>query len=480
MGWNPKVNKFVITIEYIIILISSFALNSCVYYGDIHKNSQALDDKNLTSHHTYTPSHPTLIANKTAWWNKFNDPELNKLIEVALQDSPTLKIAETRVRAAASTREQSSATLWPSVNFGGLLQRQRFAETGLIPPPFNGKIFNVGDVGLNFKYEFDFWGKNRQALKSKMNEELATEAELAESSLVLSAAVAQVYFQLCHDITEVALANETWQVNKKLYQIVTNRMARGVESDIPVKTVLANMEQAKLALIKYKQDESLTRNQLAVLLGKNPLATDIQTKQFQFRHYSVSLPSSLPASLLTHRPDIFAAKFRAEAAANQVNVAKARFFPNINLYLLYSYQSIELNNLFTAQNRNNAITGIIDLPIFDAGARRANLKVKYAEFDLAVNEYNKTILTALREVADQLANLHAINAQLDTQTISYNAIQDNYRLNLLRYHDGIADYVQVLENKNLVLQQRAEKLDLQTRYVQTVVSLLKALGGKDA
>jgi len=480
MRWNPTVNKFAITIECIIILITSFVLNSCVYYGDIHKNSQALDERNLAVHHTYTPFHATAAVNQIGWWNKFHDPELNKLIEIAIQDSPTMQIAETRVRAATATREQASATLWPSVDLSGYLQRQRFSQEGLIPPPFNGKIFNVGDLGLNFNYEFDFWGKNRQEFKSKINEERAVEAELAESNLVLSAAVAQVYFQLCHDITEVMLANEKWQVNQKLYQIVSQRMAHGVESDIPVKTILSNMEQAKLALIRYKQDESLTRNQLAVLLGKNPLTTDIQTKQFQFHHYSVSLPASLPASLLTQRPDIFAAKLRAEAAANQVNVAKARFFPNINLSLLYSYQSIELNNIFTAENRNNAITGVIDLPIFDAGSRRANLKVKYAEFDRAINEYNKTILTALREVADQLSNLQAIQSQLATQNISYHAIQNNYRLNVLRYHDGISDYVQVLENKNLVLQQKSEKLDLQTRYVQTVVSLLKALGGKDA
>jgi len=461
------------------LLLCSIGITGCAYYGDIHNNSHEIDTQTLTTYHHYTPQNST-PTNISGWWNKFNDPELNQLVAVAIQDSPSMQVAESRVREATHMAEQASAALWPSVNLSGYIEKLYFPETGLIPPPFNGKIFHPGDLGLNFNYEFDFWGKNRQSLKAKINEMRASQAELAESQLILSASVAHVYFQLCHDVSQVAIAKEKLAVNQKLFQITYNRMHHGIESEIPVKTILVNLGQAKEVLARYRQDEALSRNQLAVLLGKNPFTTAITTKHFVFHHYAVSIPASLPANLLANRPDILAAKLRTEAAANKVNVAKAYFFPDINLSALYSYQSIELNNLFTAQNRNNAITGAIDLPIFDAGARRAGLRVQYAEFDLAVDQYNQTILTALRQVADQLANLRAISAQLNAQTISYNAIQHNDKLYKARYKHGIADYVQVLENKNLLLQQKAEQLDLQTQHVQTVVALLKALGGKDA
>lgn len=465
------------------LIVCSLFLNSCVYYGDIHRHSEETNLDSLTTSHHYQPHSINSIHSShtpCAWWKKFNDPELNELIDVALQDSPNMKIAESRVRAAMHLTEEAYATLWPSVDLTGYLQRQRFSETGLIPPPFNGKIFNIGDLALNFNYEFDFWGKNRQTLKAKINESRAAQAELADAELVLSAAVAEVYFQLSHDLTEVDIAKEKLAINQKLFRITQTRMQHGIESAIPVKTILADLAESKEKWEQAKQDAILSRNQLALLLGKNALTTDIKVNHFVFHAKAISIPASLPAHLLANRPDICAAKLRTEAAANQVNVAKAYFFPDINLSALYSYQSIHLNKLFLAENRNNAITGAIDLPIFDAGARRAMLKVKYAEFDLAVNEYNETLLNALRDVSDQLTKLRSIRNQLRAEQVSYDAIQHNYFLYQSRYHHGIADSVEVLENKNIVLQQKTKQLALQTQQVQTIVALLKALGGKDA
>ncbi|HSW93516.1 MAG TPA: efflux transporter outer membrane subunit [Gammaproteobacteria bacterium] len=458
--------------------LCSMGLAGCVYYGDIHSHSHEIDTKTLVTPHRYTPQQISPVA-RAGWWTLFHDPELNALIAVAMQDSPDLQSAKARVEAATHLAERAESALWPTVDLSGYLQRQRFPEEGLIPPPFNGKIFNIGELGLNFNYEFDFWGKNRQALRAKINEEYAAKAELAESELVLSAAIAEVYFRLEYDLSVIRLAKEKVAVNEALLRIVSNRMHHGIESDIPVKRTLATLAQTKETLEQYRQGEALSRHQLAVLLGENPFTTDIRTKQFAFHHYPVSIPSSLPAHLLANRPDILAAKWQVEAAANQVNVAKAWFFPDINLSALYSYQSIELNQLFTAQNRNNALTGAIDLPIFDAGARRAGLREKYAEYDLAVFQYNRTLLAALRDVADQLSSLRAINAELNAENLSYHALSHTYDLYRTRYRHGIADYAEVLENRDSLLQQSMAQLALQRAQVQTVVLLLKALGGRD-
>ena len=459
-------------------------LNGCVYYGDIHRNSQEINNTSLGIHHTYRSSQSSQSSQSSTtigypWWNRFNDPLLNQLITIALQDSPTIQIAKTRVQTAQYLTEAASSTLLPSIDLNGSIQRQRFSASGLIPPPFNGKTYNIGELGLNFNYEFDFWGKNRELIQSKMSIEQATQAELAESQLVLSTAVAETYFQLMNNTEQLKIAQEEVQVNNKLFQLIQDRMHHGIESDIPVQTLLANIQQAKQSAAYYKQATSISRNQLAVLLGKNPFTTDILTKSFSFHSYSISLPTSFPAHLLVNRPDITAAKLWAESAAHEVNIAKARFFPDINLSALLSYQSIELSNLFTAPNRNNAIMGVIDLPIFDAGLRRANLKVQYAQYDFAVNEYNQTILTALREVADQISLLNKVDAQLKAQTTSYSAIYHNYQLYFLRYQHGITDYTHILEMKNATLKQKAAQLELQTQYAKTVVALLKALGGKD-
>jgi len=461
---------------YLLGLVCCLVLSSCAYYGDIHGSSQQLEAKSLSTHHTYQAAASAAAA---GWWRKFKDPQLNQLINTALVDSPTLQIAETRVRRAEHLAEETGAALWPSVDFSGYVQRQRFSTFGLAPPPFNGRTYNIGTLGLNFNYEFDFWGKNRQALKARISERYAAEADLAEAQLVISAAVAHTYFQLLGDIAEVNIANENWQVNKQLLKIATTRAKHGIYSDIPVTALAAYVQGAKVSLEHYREREQLSRHRLAVLMGKNPLTTDIITRKWVYHSYQVAIPDSLPANLLANRPDISAARSRAQAAASSINVAKARFFPDINLGALFSYQSVGLGHLFDPQSQNNAITGAVDLPLFDAGARRANLGVKYAEYDNAINTYNKTMLTALNEVADQLSILQTVKAQIAAESIALKAAERTYKLFNSRYNRGIADYSFVLLGKQILLQHRSTQLNLQTRHLQAVVATLKALGGND-
>jgi NodT family efflux transporter outer membrane factor (OMF) lipoprotein len=462
---------------HLLCLLYCFTLSGCAYYGDIHGNSRPLNAYSLSTSHVYKPlTGPTTYAN---WWRKFKDPQLNQLINVALSDSPDMQIAKARVRQAQHLAEEASSLLWPSVNFSGYVQRQKFSQFGLVPPPFNGKTFNIGTVGFNFNYEFDFWGKNRQILMARVSEECAAQAELAQARLIISAAVANTYFQLRGNIAQVKIAKENWLLSKRILRIASTRQARGINSDIPVKNIQANTQAIKLSLEEYRQAELLSRHQLAVLLGNNPFTTEIKTRQFVFHQYHVTLPSSLPARLIAQRPDIYAAKSRAQAEASRIRVAKAYFFPDINLNALFSYQALGLGRLFDVQSQNNAITGAVDLPIFDAGARRANLGVKYAEYDLAVNEYNKTILTALREVADQLSILQSVGSQLAAQNAALKATRHNYKLFSSRYNHGIADYVQVLRSRQSLIERQSELIDLQTRHLQAVVATLKALGGND-
>jgi NodT family efflux transporter outer membrane factor (OMF) lipoprotein len=453
-----------------------FGLTGCVYYGDIHSKAKSLSVFDLHTQHVYSAPTKQISTN---WWARLGDAQLDQLIAIALADSPDMQIAAARTRRAQSLTKSAVASLWPSLDFSGYVQRQRFSEFGLVPPPFNGHTFNIGELGLNFNYDFDFWGQNRQILASKVSEQCAAQADLAESRLIISAAVANTYFQLLNSIAQAKIAKDNLRVSQKISDIVGYRASHGIESDVPVKTALANAQSARLSVEQFKQAEMLSRNQLAILLGKNPFTTDIITRHFVYHRQDVRLPASLTANLLAQRPDIYAAKLRVEAAAHQVNAAKAKFFPNINLTALFSYQSVGLGHLFDVVDQNNAMTGAVDLPIFDAGARRAGLGMKYAEYDLAVNSYNQTILTALREVADQLAILKSVNVQLDAQNAALQATMRNYQLYHSRYHHGIVDYVQVLEMKELLLQYQAIQLNLQTRHLQAVVAILKALGGNE-
>lgn len=462
---------------YLLYIFCVFGLTGCVNYAGMKSRSVPLNTAALTTPHVY----PLAAKNNTHfnWWARFHDPQLNQLMQVALSDSPTLQIAASRLIGAEQLAQGAKANLWPSIDASGYLQRERFSYFGLVPPPFNGKTFNIGEVGLNFNYDLDFWGKYRQTLAAKVSEACAAQADLAEARLLISTRVASVYFQLQYNLAERRIAEAIVQQRKAVKAIISTRSKRSIVSDIPLKAADADVQSAIITVNRFKQAEMLSRHQLAVLLGKNPLQTQIVTPSFAYQHVKLTLPSRLPAHLLAARPDIAAARERAKAAAHEINVAKAFFFPDINLTALFSYQTVGLGHFFDVKSQNNLIGGAVDLPIFDAGARRANLGVKYAEYDVAVNQYNQTILTALREVADQLSILTALNADLRAQREGLAATTRNYRLTSSRYSHGIVDYMQVLSIKQNVLQQQATQVDLQARQLLATVAMIKALGGND-
>lgn len=423
------------------------------------------------------PVPPFTFTASNCWWNRFHDPQLNQLISIALADSPDMQKAANRVRKANELANYAKSALFPFIDASGYLTRERFSETGIVPPPFNGRTFNIADLALNFNYEFDFWGKNSEALAARVNAACASKANYAYTRLILSTAVAETYFQLQSAIAQQKIALATLKQRQEMYAITKSLAGHEIESDIPVKVSLTDVQNAKLTVNQYKLLEKLLRNRLALLMGKNPLSTTIEVRPFAYHKNAIRFPTYIPANQLTMRPDVAAACLRAKAAAHQINVAKARFFPNINLLGFLSYQSIQTGHLFDPENQNNAITGAFDLPIFDAGARRANLGVRYAEYDFAVNVYNKTLLNALKDVADQAANLKTLNAQLAVQNTALQAAARNYKMMRARYNNGIVDYLPVLQIKGALLQQQAEQIDYQTRHLRSVVAMIKALGG---
>lgn len=348
-------------------------------------------------------------------------------------------------------------------------------------PPFNEIVFNkarIANLGLNFNYELDFWGKNRETFAGRLNEAFAANMDLAETRLVLSSTVASTYFELQNDIIQQQLAKENVRLLKELEDIVLDRAKQGIQSDIPLKTAISNTQAARLSIEDYKRMELQSRHQLAVLLGKNPFNTQINTEKFSYNKKQLALPEVISTNVLARRPDIAASRALTEAAAHQINVARAAFFPDINLSGILNLQSFYFTRFFHVALQTEGVKAALSLPIFDAGARRANLGTKYAEFELAVNQYNQTILNALQEVTNQMAALKTLGQQIQDQTKALDTTLSNYKLFRSSYTAGIIDYVQVLEIKQLLVQQRATLYGLQTRQKQAFVALLAALGGE--
>jgi NodT family efflux transporter outer membrane factor (OMF) lipoprotein len=449
-------------------------LTGCANYAGIHSNAKPFNDKMLSS-----PGKPHQNYNICPgnWWTHLHDPQLNQLIDIALENSPTLQIAESRVREAQHVADISNTNLWPAIDARGTIAREHITPNTFFPPPFGNNDYTETYIGLNFKYEFDFWGKNRQALQASLNEERATEADLAEARLVLTTSVAASYLQLQSDLAALEIAQDLLSSEQQLLTIIKTKTRRDIESDIPLTTADTQVQAAKIEVEKLTAQAKISHYQLAALIGKNPLDPELTIKRMAYSKNILPLPKTIPVNLLGKRPDILASRWRVEATSHQVCAAKAKFYPNINLRGFLSLQSWELRKALWWQSQDSLVGAAIDLPIFDAGERKANLGIKYDEYDRAVSSYNQTILTALREVAEQMATLHSLQAQEKTQLASLKMSEKNYYLINARYKHGISDYTRLLQTKNTLLNERNKHIKLQTNKLQSMVGVIKALGG---
>jgi NodT family efflux transporter outer membrane factor (OMF) lipoprotein len=463
--------------SHLISFLCVACLTSCVNYAGIHGASHPLDNEMLKSSYSDEPTQHVKTVQAADWWHIYHDPKLNTLVAAALRDSPNLQMAKSRLATSQHIAEAAGSSLWPQLDASGSIQRERLTENTFFPPPFGGNNYTETNIGLNFNYELDFWGKNRSIIAARTNDAKAAAAEVAEARLILAAAVSSNYFQLQYELSAIKLYRDIVKQRQEMLKIVALRARHGIVSDIPMTTANADLQSALIAMTSLQQQVKLTTHELAALAGQNPFTTSIDVTPFAYRQNILRMPKSIPANLLARRPDIIAACWRMQAAASLVNASKARFYPNVNLLALWSYQSFILSKAFDSGSRDSYIGAAVDLPIFDAGRRRANLSAQYAEFDTAQEQYNQTLLNALRDTADQVAILHALNKQEHDQSYSLSAIKKNYQLTQARYKHGINDYMSVLEIQGALLNQQNAQIQLRAQQIKATVAMIKALGG---
>jgi NodT family efflux transporter outer membrane factor (OMF) lipoprotein len=192
---------------------------------------------------------------------------------------------------------------------------------------------------------------------------------------------------------------------------------------------------------------------------------------------AVALPTQIPADLIGRRPDMVAARWSVEAARKQIDVAKAEFYPNVNLIGLVGLQSIGLSHFFSAGSVLAGYGPAVSLPIFEGGRLRSELAGRNADYDIAVEQYNQALADALREVVDQLAAFRSIDVQKSEVELGLRTAQQAYDLAALRYQEGLGNYLQVLSAEAQVLEQKSLRADLTAREIDVSVNLTRALGG---
>ncbi|MBE2261397.1 MAG: efflux transporter outer membrane subunit [Burkholderiaceae bacterium] len=405
-------------------------------------------------------------------WNKFFlNPSLRELIRLALDNNRDLRIAVLNIEQARATWQVRRADQFPTLNLGA---------TGIVQPKADGSggTSSAYTAGLSITgWELDFFGRVASLKDAALAQFLATEQARLAVQAGLIAAVATTWLNLQTDEEFIALTKQTLITREDSLRLTRLRLDNGAASRLDVRQAESLTAGAQATLQQNLRQRAQDINALTLLVGQ-PLTDDLlKAASATARPQFADVPAGLPSDLLVQRPDIRQAEQQLIAANANIGAARAAFFPRISLTAAYGSASSGLTNLFQNGFLGGTLGAQALLPIFDAGRNEANLASSKAARDIAVAQYEKTIQTAFREVADALAGRATLAEQLAAQQAQVDAEADRFRLADLRYRNGVASYLEVLDAQRSLFILQATLAQVRLAYWQNQVTLYKVLGG---
>jgi multidrug efflux system outer membrane protein len=411
------------------------------------------------------------------WWTRYRDPQLDRLVSQALANSPSLAAAASRVRGAEALASAQAALGGAQLDASAQVARQRLSENGLIPPRFLGFTwYTQSDLGLQFRYDFDFWGKRRAETESALDQARAAQAERHDAALVLSSAVTASYFGWQADQALLAEAHRLQGIAAAQQRIADARAAQGTVSADSADQAAAQTAAARQRVSELEGALAQDRAGLAALLGIAPAELPaLQPRALP--QPSAALPSDASLDLIARRPDIAASRWRVEAAGEQVKAARADFYPDISLGALAGLSSLRTSKILSAGSRVFDLTPAVHLPIFDGGLLKARYGYSRAQLAAAIESYNQNVIDAAHEVARSAIDVQRLAAERREQAVQLAAIERLYASAHARARQGLTDAGPELAAAAQLAAQRSSALVLQAQALTADIALTKALGG---
>ncbi|ASJ89943.1 efflux transporter outer membrane subunit [Porphyrobacter sp. CACIAM 03H1] len=464
-----------------ILAIASFALVGCVNLAPEHVRPE------LATGSAYNPEYRpdgAVVASQLSYRDWYGDPKLQALIANALANNRDLLAATARIEQARAQFRIDESRRLPDLVATGSGNRTRQATAGNpvfgagdgnAPTSFTFNRFDIG-VGIS-AFELDFWGRVRNQSEAARARYLAEVANQRAFYLSLVADTATTYFEIVETEEQIVLAEATARSRREGLRIAKLRLQAGVTSALPYRQAETLLTQAEQQLASEKLSLAQLRNQLAVLVGgtmpeKLPGGLTLAQQADGCR-----LAAGLPSELLLARPDIIAAEEQLRAARADIGAARAAFFPSISLTGSAGLTSTSLGNLFNEDGLGWSFGPSISLPIFDFGAREANLDLAKALEVEQVAVYDRTVQQAFREVSDALAGRRYLAEQIDTLERAIVAQTEIAKVARARYREGVADYLEVLDAERNLFSAEQQLLATRRAWLQNRATLFVALGG---
>jgi NodT family efflux transporter outer membrane factor (OMF) lipoprotein len=423
----------------------------------------------------WTVAQPADLSARGPWWSIYGDSALSELEEKLDKNSPDITAAFARYAEAQAYDLQANAGLFPTLS--GLLDGSRNRQSDYRPLRGSGQPNEYGTytVGVEADYELDLWGRVHNTIVAARSETQAAKADLASAKLSLEVRLATDYVALLGRDRDIQLLVDTVGAYEKALVLTTTLHDGGIVSGLDVSRARAQLEAAKAQVAESRANRALLEHAIAALVGESAASFSLTPAPHVVA--LPQIPSGIPADLLQRRPDIAAAERRVAAANAGIGIARAAFFPSIDLTASIGLQSVSPSNWLTAPAAYWAIGPSLAQTIFDGGLRSAQLARVRAALDESAASYRSTVLSAVQQVQDDLSLLSNYQTEYDAQLSAVDAAQTTLNISLTQYRDGGVAYLEVVDSQTAALAAQRLQLDLETRRLQTSIDLVRSLGG---
>jgi NodT family efflux transporter outer membrane factor (OMF) lipoprotein len=462
--------------KFLVTLTAAGALSACAAVPHLGPQPQAKPASAYATAQSFQA--PQAAWPDAGWWGRYKDPQLDALMAEALQASPSLVQAEARVRKARALSEQQRAAGRPSLTANGEAAESRQSYNNGIPPEFVPRGYNdTGRLSLDVAWDLDLFGRNRAALAAATSETEAAQMDAAESRLMLTTSMAAAYADFARLFGERDAAAGSLANREASATLLGQRVQAGSANQGEARQAQSNAAAAAQELASLDEQLGLARNRLAALAGQGPDRGLTLVRPAGAIATGFGLPPDVAVDLVGRRPDIQAARLRAEAAGRRIKVARAGFYPNVNLAAFFGRQALGLDLLKQPGSQIGQAGLALSLPIFSAGRLEGAYRGARADYDAAVAAYDQTLVQALQEVADAAVSARQLQTRLAQAHTALAGAEDACRIAGLRYRAGLTNYLAVLSTEDALIAQRRSVADLESRTLAVDAALARALGG---
>lgn len=464
-----------------LMMLAAVCMAGCALIKDDKAPDRTIDPKIVKMEKTLWPNAKDWPEKK--WWRKYNSAQLNALIETALKESPSMKIAAKRVALAEAQADLLKKGHGPSIGFNGFINWQMTSEEGFLGPyamdepalGMDGPWYTTGNIGLVGNYELDIFGKNKAEVSGAIGLRNARLAEKAEAELQLATAIAQTYWDMQVFYELKNLLEETRGIETDVLIAQEAISTAGLSSLSDVRSTEGRIARLEEQIIGVEGNIAVLRESLRALVGLEKKLPEIY--QMPLPSIKGRMPETLNYDLIARRPDLQAARWYMEASLGRVESAKAAFYPKINIMAFLGLDAIHLDDLFKSAATQFNLIGGISLPVFDSGRLNAKLKVARTESDLNIAMYNKAVVDAVQNVAKSAEKLKTLERQSEKHGKSLSALEFGYESAVAHEKRGLSDKTAVRKAKLPVLAERERILKVRGQGVAAEIDLIRALGG---